>query len=416
MRSDLRAIPSASLQASSPASWFALFWALLLAGLLASCGGGGDSAPTPTTPVEPEEPIIETVGPGQFKSVAAINTVTTAQISDAIRTAGNRAPVVTPRYAVNTYRLEYLTLDAGAKEVQASALISVPVKAAGAKSPVLSYQHGTLFRNAETPSNHATADEPAVIMASLGYIVVAADYVGYGVSQGKPHPYLLSAPSASAVLDLLTAAKYWRQKNKVLDNKQLFLVGYSEGGYVTMAAHRALQAGNHAQKGQLLTVVPGAGPYQLQATLDALLALVRSDNPLVAALLNPGVLKNLGSSLRREIRDQLLKKALPSDADVVFDPTFIDNYLADDNAAIERVSNVHDWKPEVPTRLFHGRDDRTVPYASSVVTLAAMQAKGAGTNATLTDCSGVTPTGHLECVVPYWGFMLNHLAGFAKDL
>jgi hypothetical protein len=50
-----------------------------------------------------------------------------------------------------------------------------------------------------------------------------------------------------------------------------------------------------------------------------------------------------------------------------------------------------------------------------VVTLAAMQAKGAGTNVTLTDCTAV-PAGHLDCVAPYWGFMLNHLAGFAKDL
>lgn len=407
MRSHLRPAPAHD-------ALFALLLALVLSALLAACGGGGSDS-TPSTPVEPDEPIIETVGPGQFKSATALNTLSVTQIGDVIRSAGTRAPVVTPRYAVNTYRLEYLTLDVSAREVQASALISVPVKASGAKSPVLSYQHGTIFRDIEAPSNHATADEPAVVMASLGYIVVAADYVGYGVSKGKPHPYLMSAPSASAVLDLLTAAKYWRQKNRVLDNKQLFLAGYSEGGYVTMAAHRALQAGSHAQKGQLLTVVPGAGPYQLQATLDALLRLVANDNPLVAVLLSPGVLKNLSTSLRREIREQLLKKALPEDSDIVFDPTFIDNYLSDDDAAIERVSNVHDWKPEVPVRLFHGRDDRTVPYASSVVTLAAMLAKGAGTNVTLTDCTAV-PAGHLDCVVPYFGFMLNHLAGYAKDL
>lgn len=389
---------------------FLLPAACSLALLLAACGGGGDSTPAP----EPEEPIIETVGPGQFKTATALNTVTTAQITDAIRSAGTRAPLVTPRYAVNTYKLEYLTLDSNAREILASALVSVPVKPAGAKSPVLSYQHGTLFRNAEAPSNHATADEPAVIMASLGYIVVAADYVGYGSSKGAPHPYLLSAPSASAVLDLLTAAKYWRQKNKVPDNKQLMLVGYSEGGYVTMAAHRALQAGNHAQKAQLLGSVPGAGPYQLEVTLDALLHLVREDNPLIAALLNPGLLKNLGGSIRREVRDQLLKKALPDDTDVVFDPTFIDNYLADDSAAIERVSNVHNWKPALPMRLYHGRDDKTVPYASATVTLAAMKSLAAA-DVTLTDCPAV-PAGHLECVVPYWGFMLGQLALVAKDL
>lgn len=386
-----------------------------LAALLVACGGGGgDTSPAPV-PDPPDEPIVETVGPGQFKAITTLNTVSTPQISEALRAGGTRAPQVTPRYAVTNYRLEYLTTDAAGKEILASALLSVPAKAARARSPVISYQHGTLFRNAEAPSNHATPDEPAVVMASQGYIVVAADYVGYGVSRGAPHPYLLSAPSAAAVLDLLTAQKYWRLKNGVRDNQQLFLVGYSEGGYVTMAAHRALQAGAHAQKPQLVGSVPGAGPYQLEVTLDALLRLVRDDNPLVAALLQPGVLKNLGSSLRREIRNQLLKKALPEDADVVFDPTFIDNYLADDTAAIERVSNVHDWKPELPVRLYHGRDDRTVPYASGTVTLNTMRQRGAGATVTLTDCPAV-PAGHLECVVPYFEFMLGQLALVARDL
>lgn len=389
---------------------------LLLACLLVSCGGGGGGGDAPPAPPEPpDEPIIETVGPGQFRSITALGTVSTAQITAAIRDAGARAPQVVPRYAVNTYRLEYLTTDAAGQQILASGLLSVPVKAARARSPVISYQHGTLFRNAEAPSNHATADEPAVVMASLGYIVAAADYVGYGVSRGAPHPYLLSAPSAAAVLDLLTAQKYWRLKNGVRDNQQLFLVGYSEGGYVTLAAHRAMQAGNHAQKAQLIGSVPGAGPYQLETTLDGLLRLVRDDNPLAAALLQPGILKNLGSGLRREIRNQLLKKALPEDADVVFDPTFIDHYLADDTAAIERVSNVHDWKPELPVRLYHGRDDRTVPYASSTVTLAAMRNRGATLTVNLTDCPAV-PAGHLECVIPFWGFMLDQLALVARDL
>jgi hypothetical protein len=201
-----------------------LLSASVLVVLLAACGGGGGGADPPPTPEPPDEPIIETVGPGQFKAIATLNTVTTAQISEALRAGGARAPQVTPRYAVTNYRLEYLTTDATGKEILASALLSVPAKAARARSPVISYQHGTLFRNAEAPSNHATPDEPAVVMASQGYIVVAADYVGYGVSRGAPHPYLLSAPSAAVVLDLLTAQKYWRLKNGVRDKDRKSVV------------------------------------------------------------------------------------------------------------------------------------------------------------------------------------------------
>jgi hypothetical protein len=104
-----------------------------------------------------------------------------------------------------------VTSDGFGREVIASGLVSVPVKPDGARSPVLSYQHATIYKDAQAPSNQVAATEPPVVLASLGYIVVAADYVGYGASRGSQHPYLLATPSAAAVMDLLTAARTWRQ-------------------------------------------------------------------------------------------------------------------------------------------------------------------------------------------------------------
>lgn len=66
----------------------------------------------------------------------------------------------------------------------ASGLAAIPRKTGGLTSPVLSYQHATIKTDAEAPSNHATADEIAVLFASLGYLVSAADYVGYGTTKG----------------------------------------------------------------------------------------------------------------------------------------------------------------------------------------------------------------------------------------
>ena len=79
---------------------------------------------------------------------------------------------------------------------------------------MLALQHGTTARDAEAPSNEVAASKVPVVLASTGYIVLAPDYVGYGSSKGQPHPYLLAAPSASVVVDLLTAAKYWRQTTR----------------------------------------------------------------------------------------------------------------------------------------------------------------------------------------------------------
>jgi fermentation-respiration switch protein FrsA (DUF1100 family) len=392
------------------ARWARLVLSLVLAASIAACGSGsGSDGDGP--PAQPADPV----GAGELKSVTLLNTVSAAEIVQALDSANVSSEGFRPVYSVTSYRLEYLTSDANGQLVRASGLVSVPDKAAGAKSPVLGYQHGTIFQDAEAPSNHAVASEVAVVMASLGYIVVAPDYVGYGASLGTPHPYLLAAPSAAAVVDFLTAARTWRRRNGVTDNGQLFLTGYSEGGYTTMAAHRALQTSNASDLQQLRMVVPGAGPYDVQATLDGLLDLVREEQPVLGALLSPGLLRYLGSSVRDELRRVLLRFLIPGDADVTFDTRFIDNYLADDEQAIARLSSVHDWKPDLPVRLFHGRDDRTVPYASSLSALQAMQARGAGDRVSLTDCPAV-PSSHIGCVPSFLAFLLARLSEQAQDL
>jgi pimeloyl-ACP methyl ester carboxylesterase len=382
---------------------------------LAACGGGGSKDPdaVSTQPVV-TPPVVAVTGSGELKGATHINTIAVGDIADALKSGESKAPPVATRYAVDSWRITYLTTDGQGKQVTASGLVSVPVKPAGVASPVVSYQHGTIFKDAEAPSNNVVASEPPLIMASLGAIVLAPDYVGYGASKGTQHPYLLSAPSAAAVIDLLTAAKTWRQKMALADNGQLFLVGYSEGGYVTMAAHRALQAGSSTHKAQIVGSVPGAGPYHVGVTMDALLDRVRNENKVLGALINPGFLSHLGSTVRDEVRRQLMKALIPDDADVGFQSTFIDNFLADDTGAIERDSNVHDWKPEVPVRMYHGRDDQTVPYAAATTTLQAMQRRGAQ-DVTLTDCTAV-PSSHLGCVPPYFSFLLQQVALVARNL
>ncbi len=44
------------------------------------------------------------------------------------------------------------------------------------------------------------------------------------------------------MMDALSAARAALPTTSVADNQKLFLTGYSEGGYVAMATHRALQA------------------------------------------------------------------------------------------------------------------------------------------------------------------------------
>jgi len=389
-----------------------LFCSALVASLalvLTACGGGDDEDGGDNGTPVPNNP-------GNLISAQQINQISAADILAALTAPDSKVQGgVTPLYAVNSYRITYLTTDKDGAPTTASGLVSVPVKASGARSPVLSYQHATTFHDDQAPSNKVEPIEPPLVLASLGYIVVAPDYVGFAASKGQVHPYLTAAPTANVIVDMLKASDTWRQRTGVPDNGQLFLAGYSEGGYATMAAHRAIHLDNGAMKQRLQAAVPGAGPYDVTETLDDQLDRVGKLFPPLGELLNPGNLSKLPERVRNEVRDLLLKQMVPEDGDVAYQSLFLDRYIADDRQALARDHSVHlGWAPNVPVYLFHGRLDLTVPYSASESALQTLRAAGAS-NVSLTDCT--TPNfGHLDCVPEYFHFAVTRLGQIARDL
>lgn len=383
--------------------------ALLLALCQSACGGGGgsDNVPTPPAP-----PVVENpAGAGHFEQASLITTVSASAISTAL--PAGTSGTIKPLYAVDAWRITYTTSDAQGRNIVASGLVAIPRKSGNAASPVLGYQHATIKTDAESPGNHATADEPAILFASLGYIVSAADYVGYGATKGTPHPYLLAAPTAASVADFLVASSRFRQTRSIADNGQLFLTGYSEGAYASMATLRRL---TQNRTGALpLATYLGAGPYSVTRTLNDMVDAARARNPVIGALINPGFLKHLGANDRANVRNLLLFTALGDQADITFDSTFLDNFLADDTAAIDAMSNVYNWTPQSPLTLFHGRDDTTVSYANTELTYQAMQARGAGTLVERVDCPA-QPASHLGCVPAFLMADVVRLQAVAKGL
>ena len=293
--------------------------------------------------------------------------------------------------------------------MRASGLVALPVRPAGATpSAVLSYQHATTFENAYAPSVNLAPAEPPLVLASLGYIVVASDYVGFADSQGLDHPYLQADATARAVLDMLTAAQRWRSDTGVPDNGQLYLVGYSEGGYATMAAQREIERAQLPWRSQLRASIPGAGPYDMQALMDAQLARVRDENPVIGWMLNPGTLSKLSATVRAEVRRLLLRLLIPKEADVSYDARFLDDYLADDQEALYERSSVHwGWTPSTPVHLFHGRDDSTVPFVTSESAYDTLRAREGAARVTLRECVDTQPSEHTACVPEYFGYVLQ---------
>ncbi len=80
-----------------------------------------------------------------------------------------------------------------------------------------------------------------ILLASIGYIAVLPDYIGYGDSTNELHPYVHAATLASATVDMNRAARKFLAGINRSTNGQFFLTGYSEGGYATLATQRLMQ-------------------------------------------------------------------------------------------------------------------------------------------------------------------------------
>jgi acetyl esterase/lipase len=178
-----------------------------------------------------------------------------------------------PVCSVDVYQLEYETIGGQGEVTTASAALMIPTGSdpnCQGPRPIVLYAHGkrTLKSFNIADLNRASNYEGlllAVVCAAHGYIVVAPNYAGYDTSTLGYHPYLNADQQSEDMMDALTAAHTAFAATNSADNHKLFVTGYSQGGYVAMAAHRALQAAGIP----VTASAPMSGPYALSAFADA---------------------------------------------------------------------------------------------------------------------------------------------------
>ena len=172
---------------------------------------------------------------------------------------------------ISVYKMVYKTTVNGQK-INASGLICVPVTPGS--YPVLSFQNGTNTLNANAPSAAPSGLSYRMIeiMASMGYIVVIADYPGFGESVQIPHPYLVKEPTVQSLVDMLYATKEFASSEipGITLNNEYYLLGYSQGGWATLALHKALEL-DYSNDFNLKGSVCGAGPYNISLLMQNML-------------------------------------------------------------------------------------------------------------------------------------------------
>jgi alpha/beta superfamily hydrolase len=182
--------------------------------------------------------------------------------------------VFSPVCSVDVYQLRYGTVGAQGEPTTASGALMVPTGAdptCQGPRPVVLYAHGKRnlrwFNIADlSGDNNYEAMTLALALVGSGYIVVAPNYAGYDTSTLAYHPFLNAEQQSSDMMDALAAARTALPQTNTADNQKLFVTGYSEGGYVAMATHRALQAAGIP----VTASAPMSGPYAMSAFADAM--------------------------------------------------------------------------------------------------------------------------------------------------
>ena len=311
------------------------------------------------------------------------------------------------KYDVQNYTLTYLTYYKG-ELVEASGLVTIPLGMDTA-GPIVSLQHGTNFEKTDAPSVR-DGIEGMELFASAGYFTLMPDYLGYGKSDSIFHPYYDRNYSAGSVIHFIRATKEFLGKEGIHFNNKLFLAGYSEGGYVTLAAAKEL-AENRAHDLTVTAVAAGAGGYDLPGMLREITTTTYYASPGYLAFVVMAYNKTyewnkplsyffkekyaeaLSKYLNGQFSGSYINSKLTNRIEDLFNADFLQS-LRSDQGSLEikealRNNSVAGWKTEVPVRLYHGTKDEIIPFKNSEITLQKFQDAGS-INVTLTPIPGGT--------------------------
>jgi len=252
----------------------ALGLAALLAGALTACGSGNggatvDTSTAPGTLIE--DPPLRVASLSAAALTAQFDASTAGQ--QLLQLAG------TPKCGIDFHYIQYQTVGGAGEQTTASGALMVPTGpgCTGARSIVI-YAHGTAttkgydIADITDQTNEAWSESAliAAMFAAQGYIVVAPNYAGYDSSTLPYHPYLNAVQQSTDMIDALTAARTAIPSvagGSLSDGGKLFITGYSQGGFVALATHKAMQAA-----GMTVTAsAPMSGPYAMEAFGDAIL-------------------------------------------------------------------------------------------------------------------------------------------------
>ena len=308
-------------------------------------------------------------------------------------------------YDVKMYKLTYNTVDTDSLSIIATGAFFIPTNTTCTDFPFAVYNHGTTLRKNDVPSNNNPEAIIGKVFSAGGYFVCMPDYIGMGDSPGF-HPYVHAKSEATASIDMIRAAREYLSTTNFVDNNELFLTGYSQGGHACMATTKFIKDESLQSEFNIVASAPSSGPYDLSGIMaDTIIAPTPYSNPgyivylLASYQLAYGNIFNSWSDVLYSPYDTivppffsgnnttldmgLLNSLIPNQMNLLIRDTCLNNFINDSinknhpwwRALID--NDNYDWLPLNPLRMYYCTADEQIAYTNALNAESTMNNNGA---------------------------------------
>ncbi|WP_298161378.1 alpha/beta fold hydrolase [Brevundimonas sp.] len=357
--------------------------AVIAAGLITAC------ASSPST-AAPETRIAAAASQsGQLVRFEPIDQLDLATLQ---QTASELPGAIAVNNGVRLYRLVYRSSVRG-QAIDASALVAVPDTQGPPRGVVLYLRGSDIPRNAAPSTPNGIWTNEAAVFGGNGFVTIVPDYIGFGASP-SPQAFLLTDENVADFRAALTAAQ---EELALGTHTPLFITGFSQGGQLSAALHRDLDA-RPLHGYDLRETVAVAGPHELVRTFAARIEEPLASNPIAMGyvawaaytfawregrrleeVFAPAYVAQaprwFGGSMSMI---ELLGEA-PGSITEVLRPEFLASVRTDRDFWFNRMvreNETYDWAPRAPLHVILGTADDHVDPAATRILYERARARG----------------------------------------